>query len=366
MYDFLNLNIISLKKCNGFGNKTIINLLNEFSLNFSQDKLNFNQIKNHLNENQKRSFLESYEKNYLVSQKILEICKKQKILITNYVNDDFPKILKQISDCPCILFYYGDLGNLNISNSIAIVGTRKFTSYGKSQAQRYSKSFVLAGLNIVSGLASGIDTLVHQEALIHKGICIGILGTPINKIYPSSNLNLAKKILSNNGLIISEYEPGAIIRPENFPQRNRIIAGLSKATLVIEAAQKSGSLITAKLAFDYNREVFSIPADVTRINSQGCNELIRDGIAKLTFDPNDILEELISYSIPKDSNTNLLSNYTGDYKKILELLILNPLDSDELSGLSNIEINLLNSLITELEIDGVIQKSSEGKINLIQ
>jgi DNA processing protein len=202
---------------------------------------------------------------------------------------DYPRLLKEIYDPPTPLYV---LGNLKPKNElmIAVVGSRKPTEYAKELIPKLIKGLVKHKFTIVSGLALGIDTLVHEETLKHGGKTIAVLGSGLKNIYPKANIDLARSILQKGGAILSEYSPTTEPRPYHFPKRNRIISGLSLGTVVIEAAKRSGSLITARMALEQNREVFAIPGSILSLNSKGTNQLIQEG-AKLVTSVKDIIEE---------------------------------------------------------------------------
>jgi len=218
--------------------------------------------------------------------------KKMGIEIITYENKNYPKLLKEISESPFLLYVKSkNIKEIFNLKAIAIVGTRTPTNYGKKITEMIVKQLVDKGWVIVSGLARGIDRVAHQTAIKSKGLTIAVLGTSLDYIYPPENKTLAEEIFQNNGAVISEFPLGAKIEPGNFPARNRIISGLSFGVVVTEAACDSGSLITASWAANQGREVFAVPGPVTSKFSAGTSELIKKG-AKLVWDVNDILEEL--------------------------------------------------------------------------
>jgi len=203
---------------------------------------------------------------------------------------DYPPGLKHIPDAPIILYVKGDLQPTD-AVSVAIVGSRRCTIYGSEQARRFGELLAGAGFTVVSGLARGIDAFSHHGAIEAGGRSVAVMGCGLTDIYPPENRALADKLLES-GAWISELPMRGQVRAENFPSRNRIIAGITLGTLVVEASQRSGALITARLASEYNREVFAIPGRVQDPMSMGTNGLIRDGSAKLTMCLEDILDEL--------------------------------------------------------------------------
>lgn len=208
----------------------------------------------------------------------------------NLKDKDYPSLLREIYDPPKQLYV---AGNLLVKEKlpIAVVGTRKMSDYGRETTEKFVTFLAQNQFTIISGLARGIDGLSHQIALDYQAKTIAVLGSGINQLYPPEHLALAKKIVGSNGAVISEYEPETKPSQRTFPARNRIIAGLSLAVLVIEAPKKSGALITAQVALDQGRDVLVIPGNVNRPNSVGCNKLIQQG-AKLITKPKEILENL--------------------------------------------------------------------------
>lgn len=205
-------------------------------------------------------------------------------------NKKYPNQLRQIYDPPKKIYVLGNTKILE-EKSIAIVGTRKCTTYGKNISLQIAKKLSQKGINIISGLAIGIDTYSHIGALDGNGNTIAVLGTPLDQIYPRENRELANNIIKNGGCLISEYPIGSIVKKENFVQRNRLISGIADAVLIVEAGKKSGALITADFALEQGKEVFAIPGNITSKESEGCNLLIRDG-AKMILSIEDILNEI--------------------------------------------------------------------------
>ncbi|TSC83982.1 MAG: Uncharacterized protein G01um101413_785 [Parcubacteria group bacterium Gr01-1014_13] len=247
-------------------------------------------IKAGLEEKVASEFLAWREKNSL--EKIMERLNKENITTISINNPAYPKLLKEINDPPFTLFIRGKLPNTNLP-TLGVVGTRKFTAYGKSTCQEIVGPLVNKGIVIVSGLALGIDGIAHQIAVGNNGITIAVLGGGVDKrtVAPASHRDLAEKIIATGGAVISEYPPGFTPTVYSFPARNRIIAGLSLGTLVIEAAEKSGALITARCALDYNRDVFAVPHALNSPTGIGPNNLIKMG-AKVVTQASDIIESL--------------------------------------------------------------------------
>jgi len=284
--------------------------------------------------------------------------------LLNWTEPEYPQSLLQIYDPPVLLSVRGDPQVLNLA-SISIVGTRRPTLYGTQMAQRLGRELAARGLVIVSGMARGIDAIGHQGAMDAHGRAIGVLGTGIDVCYPKENKKLYERVLER-GAIISEFPLRTHPAPENFPVRNRIVAGLPLGVVVVEGAQYSGSLITARLAMEFGREVFGVPGNVTQPVSFAPNQLIKQG-AKLVSCAADVIEELptpvraalVQAEKPEAEQRNLLAAaaLNGSEKKLYELLSAEehvPIDDIvERSGLNSSEV--LATLFT-LEMKGIIRQ----------
>jgi DNA processing protein len=219
-----------------------------------------------------------YRKNL---KRYLEYMEKYGISMVTCYDSDYPEKLKNITNRPIVLFYKGDISIVD-EYSIAIVGSRNCSDYGRKCADFISNEIAIRKICIVSGLAIGIDSIGHIAALNNKSNTIAIIGNGLDNIYPSKNKKLAESIIKNGGLIISEFAVGTKPFKQNFPRRNRIISGLSDSVIVIEGSKKSGSLITAGYAIEQGKEVFVVPGSIFSPNSEGTNELIKDGANLLT------------------------------------------------------------------------------------
>lgn len=281
----------------------------------------------------------------------------QNLRAITIIEDDYPRLLKEIYDAPLLLYYRGDI-SICQQNSLSIVGARKYSSYGEQVVRDLAGQLTQAGLSIVSGLAIGIDALAHEACLKNNGLTIGVLGSGLDwpSIYPSANRYLAKKIIESGGCLLSEYPLGTMPTKFSFPRRNRIIAGLSLGTLVIEAAESSGALITAKCALEYNREVFAVPGSIYNSSSVGCNNLIKQG-AKLVLSAADVLEELKLAQLPEISELPRPEPASIEEKNILENLSREPLHIDKLARLCNIKINVLSGVLMLLEMKCLIKNT---------
>lgn len=280
---------------------------------------------------------------------------------------DYPRPLKEIHNAPKQLYVRGKLPK-NYEMNFAIVGTRAASDYGKTLAFKIAKELSELGFNIVSGLALGIDTQAHLGALEgndrasgRAGKTIAVLGSAIDNvsIYPGENLKLVDKIINSGGAVISEYEPKTKSGIWFFPERNRIIAGLSRGVLVVEAPEKSGALITARIALEQNREVFAIPGSLFSKNSLGANNLIKSG-AKLVSSIDDILEELNLTDLKPRAIKTFEKELSKEEAMILKTIETSPFHVDKISEITKMPIKQILSTISILEIQGII-KNVDGK-----
>lgn len=278
-------------------------------------------------------------------------------------NSNIPLLLREIPKPPKKLFVRGELPSGNLKY-LAVVGSRKYTPYGKEACKKIIEGLRGYPIVIVSGLALGIDAFAHESALVAglKTIAVPGSGLDENVIHPRTNLGLAKRILESGGTLLSEFDPHFEATPYSFPQRNRIMAGLSDAVLVIEAELKSGTLITSKLATEFNREVFAVPGSIFSSTSEGPHMLIRLGATPVTKSA-DVLEAL-GFEIDEKSVNEKTHDDLGDDEKILVKCISSPLSRDEILEQTDWEPERLSITITLLEIKGVA-KESAGKIFLL-
>jgi len=301
----------------------------------------------------KRDIIQKYLTN-TDFRKIKRILEQLKVQVITFFDSRYPKKLLEIPDYPAVLYCRGNINLLNEKNAVAIVGSRKATNYGLRYTFKISKELAEAGIIIVSGMAIGVDGEAHRGALEAGGRTIAVLGTAIDYLYPRSNEPLAKKILHSNSLIISEYPPGYPYFKFNFPLRNRIIAGLSDIVVVTEAAQKSGALITALLALDYNRELYALPADLGKYSSTGTNELIRRG-ANCLVDTAEILQR---FNLDKTPAKKVLLD--ANEQKVLDLIVLGNDNFDKIKKSSKFSAQELNVILMNLELKGLIELTTSG------
>ncbi len=273
----------------------------------------------------------------------------------NYKSKGFPELLQGISSPPKKLFCLGNIPDLPM---VAIVGTRKPTEYGKQITYKIAHDLARAGICIVSGLAYGIDGIAHSAALEAGGRVVAVLGTPLNTIYPVANRNLAKSILSKGGAIISEYRVGTSTQRFNFPARNRIIAGLSLATIVTEADAQSGSLITANFAVTNDRIVMAVPGNINSPRSAGPNNLIKLG-AKLITDATDVLAELELKSAVLQSKK--IAPASKEEAIVIKLLENGHINTHAMIENSEFDAARLAHVLSLMEITGKIRNLGAGQ-----
>jgi DNA processing protein len=282
-----------------------------------------------------------------------------KVGYISIVDEEYSSILKEIFDPPWVLFYKGDYKLLQ-QPGLGVVGSRKTTHYGRNVTQKLVPELAHEGWVITSGLASGIDSISHESTIMAKGKTIAVLGSGIDVVYPKSNKSLYSRIV-NEGLIISEYPPGTEPRAGFFPRRNRIISGISHGVVVIEAAKKSGSLITAHCALEQGREVFAVPGSIFDHQSVGTNILIQQNGAKLVTNTKDILNELSHIHIRKENNESTLKGLNEGImvddieKEIIEFLALEKRHINEIQSYTSKSIIDLGHLLLKMEMNGLIR-----------
>ena len=287
-------------------------------------------------------FKEDYEEKKRNIFKRLNQVKDLKIL--TYWDEAYPDLLKDTNDPPVVIYYFGDI-SLMKSKKVSIVGSRKPTSYGKTVCENIAKT--LDSYTIVSGMAYGIDSIAH----LNSKKTIAVLGNGVDIVYPKSNENIYTRI-KNEGLIISEYFPGTRPARYTFPYRNRIIAGLSEKTIVVEASKKSGSLITARYALDYGREVLAVPGDITRLNSYGTNYLIYSGATPIISI--EQLRELFGINKTFGNSKVISEDNNLIENNILQLISSGKDNLDLICDSLNEDVSLILSTIMKMEIEGII------------
>lgn len=310
----------------------------------------------------KRSYERLMEKSSdfkLIIEKINEKITSIGVKVITILDDDYPESLRYIEDPPSLLYVKG---NLNIYNPLAFVGARSHSSYGNMAVNKIIDAISSFDFTIVSGMAYGIDSLSHKRALLNNLNTIAVLGTGIDVVYPKSNKALYEEI-SEKGAIISEFPLGISANKFTFPMRNRIISGLSKVVVVVEAKDKSGSLITARLAAEQGKEVFAVPGNITSIYSVGTNKLIRDGAIPLVE-----VKDIFDYYPELSKNKVTEDNIDLDAE---ELLVYNLIEKG-INNTNDICINLknevfyINKILTKLELKGIIERISMNEFQILK
>ena len=300
-------------------------------------------------------------RNNIQPEKIFEKLDNENINVITFEDSNYPDPLKQIFNPPYIMYYRGDINAIN-DFCVAVIGTRKYTSYGKMVTERLVEDLAAQKITIVSGLALGIDAIAHDTALKNNCLTVAVLGSGVDQksIYPSSNRYLAQKIIENNGCIISEFVPGTNPMPYHFPQRNRIIAGLSIGTVVVEAGERSGALITANYALEQNREVFAVPGNIFSSVSIGPNDLIKKGATPITC-ASDIINALHLNQIQSFVENKQIIPETKEEKLIIDCLSFEPSHINEIVRVSRLDTSVINSTLVIMEMKGMVKNLGNQK-----
>lgn len=287
-------------------------------------------------------------------EKLQAILEKEKIWTLSFDEKNFPKLLKEIPDSPVTLFIRGEWPEKDYSY-LGVVGTRKITHYGKLMAEKIVADLVKLNIVIVSGLALGLDAVAHDTTINNGGKTIAVLGGGVDKntVGPGANRALAEKIVFNGGCLVSEYPPYFEPNKATFPARNRIIAGLSSGTLVIEAPITSGALITARLALDYNREVMAVPHQANSILGEGCNKILKQG-AHLITEAEDVAQ-LLNLADVIGQTKKVLPPLNETEKIIISCLSDNPVHIDKIIESTGLESQEISSNLVMMEINGIIK-----------
>jgi len=299
----------------------------------------------------------------------LEWLQQDRHHIVKLGGDDYPELIGQISDPALLLYVDGDPGALQLP-ALAIVGSRNPTSGGTRNAFDFAQHLGACGFSIVSGLAQGIDTAAHRGAIAGGATTIAFLGNGIDRVYPAANRDLAHEI-AEHGALVSEYSLGSPPDRRHFPQRNRLISGASLGTLVIEAARRSGSLITARLAAEQGREAFALPGSIHNPLARGCHQLIRQG-AKLVETADDIVAELaplvshvLQNAVESTMNDAPEPAHDEQYSELQKYLSHDPIGVDELAEQSGLTIEQVSSMLLILELQGRVEALSGGQYSML-
>ncbi|GMQ78648.1 MAG: DNA-processing protein DprA [Anaerolineae bacterium] len=285
-----------------------------------------------------------------------ELAKVEKIgaSLLTWDSPDYPRYLREIPNSPPLLYVRGELKSSD-QWALAVVGTRRLTTYGRQVTRELVSDLVRNQVTIISGLAKGIDAEAHKSALDAGGRTIAVLGSGVNYIYPSEHRSLAQRIVSGRGAILSDYPLGTAPESRNFPPRNRIISGLSMGVLVIEAGERSGALITAEFGLEQDREIFAVPGNINSPASKGTNRLIKQG-AKLVQNVDDILEELNLALIPEHIKADKILPDSPEEAILLDHLSRQPTHIDELTRQAGLPTSLVSSTLTMMELKGMVQQ----------
>lgn len=283
----------------------------------------------------------------------LKLLDKYKIRVLTIESAEYPALLKEIDDCPAILYVRGNLRDVD-ETCVAVVGTRRVTGYGRQITEDLVADLAANNITIVSGLAKGIDTVAHRSALDSNGRTIAVFASGLDIVYPPENLKLARDIIEH-GALVSEYALGTKPKAENFPRRNRILSGLSKGVLVVESGESGGALITAAFALEHNREVFAVPGSVFSAMSKGPNKLIQQG-AKLVRNCEDILDELNLAETTRQLPMCNLTSLDEEEAVILKCITGEPAHIDEICRHTGLVASTVVSKLAIMELNGVVRQ----------
>ncbi len=348
---------IWLSSVPGVGSKSCLNLISHFGSAQNVYQCSFKELISSgiVKEKVARSIIQN--KKIENMEEYLKIVKENGLKVHTIIEDEYPENLKNIYDPPPVIYVKGSIEKED-NLAIAIVGSRKASDYGMKTAKRIAYRLAELGITIISGMAMGIDSAAHEGAIEAKGRTIAVFGCGLKYVYPMSNLRLSEKI-RENGALISEYPFDTAAMPGQFPARNRIISGMSLGVIVVEAGEKSGSLITADFALEQGREVFAVPGNISSPNSRGTNFLIKNG-AKLVSGIEDIIEELNIELMPphkaKTLNCTYMADMTPEENIIIAYLSKTGGSKDEIAAATGLQPGKTMASLLKLEIKGMIQQ----------
>jgi len=276
------------------------------------------------------------------------------VYLLTWESPDYPAYLKETASPPAVLYVRGEMVQ-DDEWAVAVVGTRRLTAYGRQVTRELVRGLVRSRVTVVSGLARGIDTVAHKEALDSGGRTLAVLGCGADIVYPAENRELARRIVSGQGALVTDYPLGTQPEAKNFPARNRIISGMSLGVVVVEAGERSGALITAKFALEQDREVFAVPGNINSPASRGPNRLIQQG-AKLVRHVDDVLEELNLTMVPEHSAMQMIMPETAEEAALLGHLSHEPVHIDDLTRLSQLSSGTVSSTLSMMELKGMVQQ----------
>lgn len=295
----------------------------------------------------------AFRENYNAAA-VAEAMQKDGITIVAIDDDDYPALLREIDDPPAALFVRGDIKNLADRKHVAVVGSRHCTEYGRAAGKLLAHRIAQAGVVIVSGLAFGLDEVAHRAAIAANGITLAVLGCGMQGVDNSRQMLLIDQILAANGVIMSEFPLSIGPLIHHFPQRNRIVAGVSQATLVVEAAEESGSLITARLAVECNRDVFMVPGPITSSTSAGTNRFIQDG-AQVALSGDDVLQALGLGGTPARNRVVNLASLPQNQARVARILGAGPMHVDDITRTLSLPSPVISAALTGLELADIIE-----------
>lgn len=329
--------------------------------------LSVNGIGNVLADN----ILSNTQSALITAEETIKKCEKENIKTLFYTQAEYPKRLKEIADAPILLYQKGN-ADLNAQRTVAIVGTRNASSYGKEVTAKIVSELVPYNVNVISGLAYGIDIEAHKACLKMGLPTVGVLGCGIDIVYPSQHKLVAKE-MEKQGALVSEYGMGVKPDAPRFPQRNRIIVGLADAVIVVETADKGGTLITAEIAFSYNKEVYAVPGNIDSKYSEGCNNLLVNQKANVLLSANQIIKDFNWDKSESNSDTKAISEIidfsalSNDEQKVVQLLsTVTDIQIDELSWKTQISISTIASMLLGLEFAGIVKMMPGKKVKLVK
>ena len=298
---------------------------------------------------------------YTVADNMIAKMESAGIKVMTIVDEDYPDSLKEIYDPPYTLYYLGDKSLFYSKDLLAVVGARKVSTYGKNVMQNFAPAFIKSGLKIISGLARGVDSIGHRISLENNAQTVAVVANGLDICYPAENADIQSQIAST-GLLVSEYPMGTRPLQFHFPERNRIISALSQAVFIPEAGEKSGSLITADYAIEQGRELFVVPGSIFAPMSAGCNKKIKELQATITLSPDDVITALGKTS-EKSTQEAIQLDFAG--QAIVDVLKDGALHFDEILQRSGISIGELSSVLSQLEILGIIRKMQGNYYEII-
>ena len=351
----LNWNLVDILRLNSLttvSNSNAIEIINDYS---SFDDFIRSENRLAVKARQGSLFNDKIRESQNGAEEQIKLCEDNNVSIISFFDRSYPELLREITGPPLVLFVAGRLQPEDVL-SISIVGTRKVSQYGQRATEKFASEFAKNGIIVTSGLATGVDSFAHAYSIKNAGITYAVIASGIDKITPSEAQQKAKKIIEKGGAVISEYPCGTPAQRAYFPQRNRIISGISKATVIIESADKGGALITAKFAFDQEREVYAVPGNIDSDRSKGTNKLIRDNLAKIALSAEQVLIDLgIKSEVSQDNNQHY-RNLSDEEKSFLEYFSNEPVHIDELCSQMNQEMPSILVKLLEFEFKGLVKQ----------